>query len=140
MAHFAQLDSDNRVINTIFIDNSVVTDSDGNEREDLGLAHIEKNHSEPGTTWRQYSINSNMRGHSAELGGYYLPDTDTYTSCKNHSTWVLNDDNFTWRSPIPVPTGLEPGQTYVWNDSSNNWSVFDIPQEEPEEETEETPE
>lgn len=137
MAHFAQLDSDNRVINTIFIDNSVITDSDGNEREDLGLSHIETHHSEPETTWKQYSINSNIRGHSAEVGGYYLPDTDTYTSTKDHPTWILNDDNFTWRAPIPIPEGIGTMQSYMWDDLSNRWSVFDIPKPE---ETEETPE
>jgi hypothetical protein len=142
MAHFAQLDSDNRVINTIFIDNSVLLDDEGNESEDLGLAHIQAHHAQPGTTWKQYSIRSNMRGHSAEIGGYYLPETDTYTSYKTHPTWVLKDDNYTWKAPIDPPTGIGTMQTYFWNDVTGNWSVVDMPppEEEAEEEEETTPE
>jgi hypothetical protein len=142
MAHFAQLDSDNRVINTIFIDNSVLLDDEGNESEDLGLAHIQAHHAQPGTTWKQYSIRSNMRGHSAEIGGYYLPETDTYTSYKTHPTWVLKDDNYTWKAPIDPPTGIGTMQTYFWNDVTGNWSVVDMPppEEKAEEEEETTPE
>jgi|DEB0MinimDraft_6_1074348.scaffolds.fasta_scaffold57082_2 hypothetical protein len=142
MAHFAQLDSDNRVINTIFIDNSVLLDDEGNESEDLGLAHIQAHHAQPGTTWKQYSIRSNMRGHSAEIGGYYLPETDTYTSYKTHPTWVLTDDNYTWKAPIDPPTGIGTMQTYFWNDVTGNWSVVDMPppEEKAEEEEETTPE
>lgn len=138
MAHFAQLDSDNRVINTIFIDNSVLLDGEGNESESLGLAHIQANHAQPGTTWKQYSINSNIRGHAAEIGGYYLPEFDTFTSYKSHPTWVLKDDNFTWKAPIDPPTGIGTMQTYFWNEVIQNWSVVDIPEEEPED-PEETP-
>lgn len=140
MAHFAQLDSDNRVINTIFIDNSVLLDDEGNESESLGLDHINTHHAQPGTTWKQFSINSNVRGHSAEIGGYYLPESDTFTSYKTHDTWVLKDDNYTWKAPVDPPTGIGPMQTYFWCDVTKNWIVVDLPEEEPEEPEEPTPE
>jgi hypothetical protein len=38
MAHFSQLDDNNKVINVIVIDNNVTHDSDGVEQESLGIA------------------------------------------------------------------------------------------------------
>ena len=38
MAHFAQLDENNKVIQVIVIKNDILLDSEGNEQESLGVA------------------------------------------------------------------------------------------------------
>ena len=42
MAHFAKLDSDNKVIHVSVVNNSDITDADGNESEELGIEFLRK--------------------------------------------------------------------------------------------------
>lgn len=83
MAHFAQLDSINRVINVVFVDNSVthtdVNDPD-TEDENLGIVYLKGIFGQD-TIWKQCSFNTHANKHSggktpfrynmAEVGGTY---------------------------------------------------------------------
>jgi hypothetical protein len=135
MAHFARLDSDNKVIDTIFIENKYILDENGLESESVGIAHL-KGHEGASNNFIQYSINDNIRGHSAVIGGYYVPNLDVFTSVKPYDSWVLSDDNYNWVPPVDPPT-LEEGKACVWDQVSGQYVIYDIVEATPEEETEE---
>jgi hypothetical protein len=85
MAHFAQLDENNKVINVIVIDNDVTHDEDGVEQEALGIAFCKLLFGE-NTKWLQTSFNANIRSVFAGMGMTYdeindvfLPDTTGVT-------------------------------------------------------------
>ncbi len=82
MAHFAQLDSNNKVINVIVIDNDKTHDQNGLEQESLGVAYC-KSLFGSDTNWVQTSYNGNIRGCYAGVGMTYdaikdefIPDTE----------------------------------------------------------------
>jgi len=77
MAHFAQINDSNEVIEVIVIDNSIVDNGDGTENEQLGIDYINNTLNLSGT-WLQTSYNNNLRGMYAEIGGTYDPNYDKF--------------------------------------------------------------
>ena len=119
MAHFAQLDDSNNVINVIVVNNEDTADEHGNEVEAIGIEFCENL---LGGTWLQTSYNRNFRGNFAGIGGTYDPDLDAFLYPKPVSDFVLDDD-FNWVPPIPKPDGD------LWDWSGKRWreleEVFD---------------
>jgi hypothetical protein len=75
MAHFAQLDSNNVVIQVIVVDNKDTADAFGVEKEYIGAAFCER---VLGGTWKQTSYNGNMRGRYAGIGYTYNAQLDEF--------------------------------------------------------------
>jgi len=67
MAHFAELDADNKVLRVIVIDNDVVHNADGLEDEALGTAFCQSLYGTD-TKWVQTSYNGSIRGKFAGIG------------------------------------------------------------------------
>jgi hypothetical protein len=68
MAHFAEIDSDNKVLRVLVIDNSQEHRGQEFLANDLGL----------GGTWLQTSYNNNIRGKYAAIGDTYDPINDVF--------------------------------------------------------------
>lgn len=68
MAHFAQLDENNVVMQVIVVNNAELLDADGQESEAKGAAFCQ---SLFGGTWKQTSYNANFRGKYAGIGDKY---------------------------------------------------------------------
>ena len=115
MAHFAQLDENNIVVQVVVVDNQDITNSDGQEIEALGVALCERVVG-PGP-WVQTSYNNNLRRRYARAGDTYLPDDDVFIEPKpaEHPSWVLND-NHDWSPPIE-----KPGEDYWWDETALQW-------------------
>ena len=76
MAHFARIDSDNKVQEIIVVNNDVLTDENGEESEALGQAFIASLGIEG--TWLQCSYNGSMRGVFPAFGFSYDADLDEF--------------------------------------------------------------
>ena len=77
MAHFAELDSTNKVLRVIVIDNDVTHDEDGVEQEALGIAFC-KSLFGADTKWVQTSYTNSLRGHFAGVDDTYDPVADEF--------------------------------------------------------------
>jgi hypothetical protein len=77
MAHFAQLDENNKVLQVVVIDNNETHDANGVENEALGVAFCKKLFGE-NTKWVQTSFNNNMRDFYAGVGDIYDPVKDVF--------------------------------------------------------------
>jgi len=77
MAHFAELDENNIVINVIVVHNNELIDDDGNELEQKGIdfcvAHF-------GGRWIQTSYNASFRGIYAGVGFTYDETIDEFVA------------------------------------------------------------
>lgn len=120
MAHFAQIDENNIVINVIVVDNSKITDENG-ENEVLGIQFC-KNLCGQETNWVQTSYNNNFRIRYAGIGYEYNEQYDAFISPKPFESWVLDTDTFAYVAPIPYPND---GQYYEWNENLLNWELIE---------------
>jgi hypothetical protein len=82
--------------------------------------------SSPGT-WIQTSYNTQankhtlggtpLRGNYAGIGYTYDQANDVFYTPQPYASWVLNNTNWTWEAPVPMPTeGL-----YKWDEATTSW-------------------
>jgi len=76
MAHFAEINNNNKVLRVIVIENNDIT-VDGKESEQAGKDFIANVLKLEGT-WLQTSYNNNFRGKFAGVGELYDSKTDTF--------------------------------------------------------------
>lgn len=77
MAHFAQLDDNNAVLQVIVVNNSVVENLPFPDSEPLGVAFCQSLYGAD-TVWKQTSYNDNFRGAYAGIGFIYDAVTDQF--------------------------------------------------------------
>lgn len=156
MAYFAELNENNIVVDTIFIDNIQTMTNEGEEDETIGAARLPlrgENH-----RWLRYSWNMKggvhargktpWRANSAGIGDKYDPINDIFHAsakydwygeeCPNHT---LNTTTGLWEAPNPEPTLTETqiadGCMYGWvqanyeADNTTGWTLF-CPEHQPE--------
>ena len=122
MAYFAKLNLNNIVENVISINNSVITDSNGIEQEQLGIDFINQLYN-TNDTWKQTSYNNNIRKNYAGIGYTYDSQRDAFIPPKPYNSWVLNEQTCLWEAPVARPNdkGL-----YTWNEETQSWTLQTI--------------
>jgi hypothetical protein len=129
MASFAKIGMNGKVIAVHSVVNKVLHDSNGIEREDIGIDFLTKLHG--WSIWKQTSYNTNGGVHSsggtplrknfAGIGYTYDEDRDAFIPKKPFNSWVLNETTCLWESPVAYPND---GQNYKWNETIQNWELI----------------
>ena len=115
MAHFAQLDDQNTVLQVIVVHNNELLDN-GVESEAKGVSFCQSLFT--GTTWVQTSYNANIRKNYAGIGFTYDLARDAFIPPKPFPSWILNEATCQWAAPVPYPND---GQQYVWDEATQTW-------------------
>jgi hypothetical protein len=129
MAHFAQIDNNNIVLQVIIVNNySILSTSftivGGNivrgetkEIEEKGIA-ICRNLFGQNTNWVQTSYNSTFRKNFAGIGYVWDPVKDAFIPPRPYISWSLNETNCKWEAPISYPND---GKLYRWDENTLTW-------------------
>lgn len=117
MAHFAQLNNENIVINVIVVNNNVVNNLDFPKSEPYGVDFCKSLYGQD-TIWKQTSYNASFRKNFA--GGNFSYDSvrDAFIPPKPYPSWVLNENDCNWYPPIPRPND---GKEYLWDEATLSW-------------------
>jgi len=118
MAHFAQLDKNNSVINVVVVDNSVTT-VNGQEDETRGITYLQNIFGHD-TIWKQTSYNAKIRKNYAGFGFTYRPDIDAFIYPQPYASWTLNTNTAQWEPPTPCPIDRKD---YNWNETTKTWDL-----------------
>ena len=119
MAHFAEIDENNKVLQVIVVNNNELIDENGNESETKGIIFC-KNIFGENTNWVQTSYTSRQRKNYAGIGYIYDSNRDAFISPKPFNSWILDEDSCQWMPPIPRPSeGI-----YDWNEDSQSWQLY----------------
>jgi len=110
MAHFAEIDIENRVLRVLVVPYEHETRGSEYLSIDLGL----------GGTWIQTSYNANLRARFASAGMTYDPTVDVFTDPQPFESWTLGASGY-WQPPVPMP---DDGQEYSWNETAQLWEVL----------------
>jgi len=127
MAHFAELDANEKVLRVVAVDNSNVsadmatdgeTYCDNNMVEDPNIQYVGGVY--PGVAWKQTSYNHNFRKRFAVVGGYFVDDSGEgyFTTDKQYPDWVLNVTDGAYYPPLAKPsvdTYTEDSKTYQYD-------------------------
>ena len=122
MAHFTELNLENKVIAILKVENSVITDENNKEQESLGVVFL-KNLFGSDKIYKQTSYNNTFRKNYARLGETYDETRNAFISDKPFMSWILNEDTCRYESPVPHPdpNGLETGFVYNWDEENVTW-------------------
>jgi hypothetical protein len=120
MAHFAQIDENNVVVNVSVVANQDILDQDGNESEEKGIFFLKSIYG-ANTNWVQTSYNGNFRGRYAMIGGTYNAELDVFLTPNFYPSWVLDKNLKTWQPPIPKPEAPH-GYNAIWYEPDQEWS------------------
>jgi len=115
MAHFAEIDSLQRVRKVLVVDNIDTQDKDGNEVEAIGAKYL---FDAFGGTWVQTSYNNTFRKNYAGIGCTYDKTRDAFIPPKPYPSWTLVEDTCQWTAPVAYP---DDGKEYTWDESITNW-------------------
>jgi len=102
MAHFAQLDENDFVIQVIVVGDNDCLNHDGKECDIAGQTFCRSVAGEH-TRWLRTSYNHNIRKNYAGIGYRYDAKRDAFIPPQVFSDWVLNEDTCRWEPPIPEP-------------------------------------
>jgi hypothetical protein len=106
MAHFAQLDDNNIVLQVI-----VVAD----EHEQNGEQWC---HEFAGGRWKQTSRSGRIRKNFAGIGYTYDEQRDAFIPPRPFPSWTLNEDTCRWESSNPKP---DTEYQYRWSELLSQW-------------------
>jgi hypothetical protein len=119
MAHFAQIDQNNIVVQVIvaeqdFIDSGAIGDP---------------------AKWIQTSYNTRggihygpdgqpdggpaVRGNYAGIGFVYDPANDVFYPPQPYPSWTISAPTWTWAAPTPCPVD---GNIYTWDEATSTWT------------------
>lgn len=111
MAHFAELDSDNKVIRVIVVENFPNVDTEG-------AAYLANT---LGGRWQRTSYNDSVFFNYAGIGFTWDEQRQAFISPKPFPSWVLNETTCEWEAPVACPgTSL----THKWNEVTQTWDIL----------------
>ena len=117
MAHFAKLDESNIVTGVEVVVNSVITDGDGAEQEQLGINFLTQLYD--GVGWyKQTSYNGTIRKNYAGINYEYNGQRDAFIPPQPYASWTLVEATCQWTAPVTYP---DDGKIYEWNEATTNW-------------------
>jgi hypothetical protein len=118
MAHYAFLDENNIVTEVIVgIDETELIE---------GLDTETWYGNFRGQVCKRTSYNGNIRKNYAGIGYSYDPVADVFIPPQPYPSWILNEE-LTWQSLVPMPTEIEEGKMFVWDEPTLAWVEVELP-------------
>ena len=125
MAHFAELNSSNEVLQVIVVSNEDVDANGGDLHADAEtFVTTIVPHSTGGVAWKQTSYNNNFRKQYAGEGYTYDSSKDKFISPQPYPSWSL-DSSDDWKAPVTYPTVTEISSNPIsitWDEDNQKWT------------------
>ena len=121
MAHFAELDENNVVLQVIVVHNNELKGANGVEYENKGVEFCNSLFGH--NNWIQTSYNNNMRKQFAGVGYTYDNVNDVFVAPQPFPSWSL-DENHDWQPPTPMPEDASVEKPYIWNEETQAWDLM----------------
>ena len=128
MAHFAQIDENNMVVQVLVVPDEVENRGEDYLANELGM----------GGKWLQTSYNTLANQHKtggtplrknfAAIGYTYDKAFDAFIPPKPSANWKLNYETYQWVPPIPEPEFID-GFMWKWSEPNQEWIKIAIPQD-----------
>ena len=116
MAHFARLNENNSVTEVHVLNDSVITDENNVQQEQLGIDFLTDLYG--GGWWKQSFKDGSSRKNHANTGFSYDKTRDAFIPVQPFASWTLNESTCLWEPPVTYP---DDGKNYKWDEATTNW-------------------
>ena len=126
MAHFAELDQNNKVLQVVVISNEEVDANGGDQHADAEtfVASIVP-YGTGGVSWKQTSYSGSFRKQYGGTDFTYDASKNKFISPKPYASWSL-DASDDWKAPVTYPNVTEIDSTIVfpifWDEDNQKWT------------------
>lgn len=118
MAHYAQLDENNIVVN-VFV---------GKDEDEFhpDVKDWEEYYNAKRTSYNTFAGQHKnggipFRKNYAGIGYTYDPVRDAFIPPQTFPSWILDEATCQWQPPLPMPLD---GKLYEWSEEDGNWILF----------------
>jgi len=130
MAHFCELDEDNKVLKTLVFSNDNINNNGGDSSTaaEQWVATTPSTTAEnsptgkAGVSWKQTSYNGTFRKNFGGVGFYYDQTRDAFILIeKPFNSWILDETTCRYKAPIDWPNKNKIGDEFVfydWNETN----------------------
>jgi len=130
MAHFCELDEDNKVLKTLVFSNDNINNNGGDSSTatEQWVATTPSTTAEnsptgkAGVSWKQTSYNGTFRKNFGGVGFYYDQARDAFILIeKPFNSWILDETTCRYKAPIDWPNKNKIGDEFVfydWNETN----------------------
>lgn len=126
MAHFAQIDDNNVVIQVIVVEQDVInTGLFGDPVKWIQTSYNTRggiHYGDDGQPDNGVALRKNYAG----IGYTYDANRDAFIPPSPYASWVLDEDTCWWVAPIPQPAPQDD-IIYVWNEGTQSWDSVQLP-------------
>jgi len=125
MAHFAEIDLNNKVLRVVVACNQDIANN-GGEQSEQAAEHFKTvcRLSENGVKWVQTSYNDNFRKQYAGIGYSFDSTKNKFIGSQPFASWSL-DSNDDWQAPVAYPTVTTYGDNVryfiSWDEAGQRW-------------------
>ena len=126
MAHFAQIDNNNKVTQVIVIDDNLVNTAQDFINNILNLPGKWLQTSYNTSAGIHYDINGKpdnkvaLRYNFAGINFNYDPIGDAFYTNSPYPSWILDKTTYTWKAPKDMPNVIA-GYKWVWDEKITDW-------------------
>lgn len=122
MAHFAELNENNIVVNVYVIMNQDIMDENNTEQELLGINLCKQLYGQH-KRFVQTSYNNNFRKRYARIGDLFDESYNAFITPPKYPSFIFNEQELSWDPPVPYPDDPNPDNIYIWNEDILNWEL-----------------
>jgi hypothetical protein len=115
MAHFAELDENNVVVNVVVVGDEYA-DTYTELRATFGEKYIQTSYN----TYRGVHRlgGTPLRKNYAVIGGTYDEARDAFITIQPFPSWILDEETCDWMAPIPKPNETS---VWKWDETNQGW-------------------
>jgi hypothetical protein len=126
MAHFAEIDENNKVIRVLVGCNNDIA-ANGGEQSEEAANHFASvvGHSFNGVKYIQTSYNNNFRQRFAGVGMIYDVTNNVFVEEQPFASWTL-DENYEWQPLVARPLETDTIKNTSWDEENQRWLASDV--------------
>lgn len=122
MANFARINSDNKVVNVVFVSDEIISDENGKKYEHWAFTHLYEKYPDSS---KDYWVMIDDKKNDGYLNNVFDRLKDGFIPENPYPSWTLDENTLKWTSPVPEPIltdeEKEINTSTLWDESLGEW-------------------
>jgi hypothetical protein len=122
MSDFARINSNNKVVDVVFVPDEIVTDDENNLYEHWAFTYLYEKYP---NSEKDYWVLIDNKKNNAYLHDTFDKFKNGFIPNKPYASWTFNEESLKWKSPVEVPILTDDEKAIptqlIWNETNQTW-------------------